>query len=113
MGRDTRWRCCAEFFSLFPVCLYLAFVLVEVRYFFGGSALVQATTGLTYAEYARRGFFQLFDVAVLVLPLLLLAHWLMAQRGPEAERVFRVLAGVQILMLAMQPGSAPMLCRKL
>jgi hypothetical protein len=86
--------------------LFLAFVLVQVRYFFGGSALVQATTGLTYAEYARRGFFQLFDVAVLVLPLLLLAHWLMAQRGPEGERVFRVLAGVQIVSLFVVMASA-------
>jgi hypothetical protein len=43
--------------------LFLAFVAVQVRYFFGGSALVQATTGLTYAEYARRGFFELVTVA--------------------------------------------------
>jgi len=86
--------------------LFLAFVLVQVRYFFGGSALVQATTGLTYAQYARHGFFQLFDVAVLMLPLLLLVHWLMAQRGPEGERVFRVLAGVQIVLLFVVMASA-------
>jgi len=86
--------------------LFLAFVLVQVRYFFGGSTLVQATTGLTYAEYARRGFFQLFGVAVLVLPLLLLLHWLMAQRGPGGERVFRVLAWVQIVLLFVVMASA-------
>jgi hypothetical protein len=86
--------------------LFLAFVVVQIRFFFGGAALVQATTGLTYAEYARRGFFQLFDVAVLVLPLLLLVHWLMAQRGPEGEWVFRVLAAVQILLLFVIMTSA-------
>ena len=86
--------------------LFLGFVLVQIRYFFGGAALVQATTGLTYAEYARRGFFQLFDVATLVLPLLLLVHWLMAQRGPEGERVFRILAAVQILLLFVIMTSA-------
>jgi len=86
--------------------LFLAFVVVQIRYFFGGAALVQATTGLTYAEYARRGFFQLFDVAVLVLPLLLVVHWLMAQRGPEGERVFRVPAAVQILLLFVIMTSA-------
>jgi hypothetical protein len=86
--------------------LFLAFVLVQVRYFFGGSTLVQATTGLTYAEYARRGFFELLGVAVLVLPLLLLLHWLMAQRSPKGERVFRVLAGVQILLLFVVMASA-------
>ncbi len=86
--------------------LFLAFVVVQVRYFFGGSALVQATTGLTYAEYARRGFFELVAVAALVLPLLLLLHWLIVQRGPKGERVFGVLAGVQILLLFVIMASA-------
>jgi hypothetical protein len=86
--------------------LFLAFVLVQVRYFFGGSALVQATTGLTYAEYARGGFFELLAVAALLLPLLLLLHWLIARRGPKGERVFRVLAGVQILLLLVIMASA-------
>jgi hypothetical protein len=86
--------------------LFLAFVLVQVRYFFGGSALVQATTGLTYAEYARGGFFELVAVAALLLPLLLLIHWLIARSGPQGERVFRVLAGVQILLLFVIMASA-------
>jgi hypothetical protein len=86
--------------------LFLAFVLVQVRYFFGGSALVQATTGLTYAEYARRGFFELVAVVALLLPLLLLMHWLIARSGPEGERVFRVLAGAQILLLFVIMASA-------
>jgi hypothetical protein len=86
--------------------LFLAFVLVQVRYFFGGSALVQATTGLTYAEYARGGFFELVAVATLLLPILLLIHWLIARSGPKGERVFRVLAGVQILLLFVIIASA-------
>jgi len=86
--------------------LFLAFVLVQVRYFFGGSALVQATTGLTYSEYARGGFFELVAVAALLLPLLLLMHWLIARSGPKGERVFRVLAGVQILLLFVIMASA-------
>ena len=67
--------------------LFLVFVAVQVRYFFGGSALVQATTGLTYADYARRGFFELVTVATLVLPLLLLTHWLLPSdaRGRQVE----------------------------
>lgn len=79
--------------------LFLVFVVVQFRYFFGGAALVQATTGLTYSEYARRGFFELLTVAALALPLLLLMHWLLAKNDPSAERVFRVLAGLQILLL--------------
>jgi hypothetical protein len=43
--------------------LFLAFVLVQFRYLFGGAELVRVSTSLTYAEYARRGFFELhFEV---------------------------------------------------
>ncbi|MCA1558389.1 MAG: DUF4173 domain-containing protein, partial [Acidobacteria bacterium] len=86
--------------------LFLAFVTVQIRYFFGGSALVQATTGLTYAEYARRGFFELVWVAGLVLPLLLISHWLLRKENPVHERIFRVLAGAQVALLFVIMASA-------
>jgi len=79
--------------------LFLAFVVVQVRYFFGGSALVHATTGLTYSEYARRGFFELLAVAALVLPLLLFTAWLLRPDDAVAQRCFRWLAGIQIGLL--------------
>ena len=77
--------------------LFLAFVLVQFRYFFGGSALVEASAGMTYAEYARRGFFELVGVTALVLPLLLLLHWLQ----PAENRLFRWLAGSMIALLCV------------
>jgi hypothetical protein len=79
--------------------LFLAFVIVQIRYFFGGAALVQTTTTLTYAEYARRGFFELVTVAALVLPLLLGAHWLLRKENSLHERIFRALAGAQLVLL--------------
>ena len=51
--------------------LFLAFVLVQLRFLFGGRELVEQRVGLTYADYARHGFFELVIVAVLVLPLIL------------------------------------------
>ncbi len=78
--------------------LFLCFVLVQVRYFFGGQAHVLATVGLTAADYARRGFFELVTVAALVLPLLLLADWLLRKETPRTEALFRVLAGIQVLL---------------
>ena len=51
--------------------LFLAFVLVQLRYLFGGAHLVQVRAHLTYAQYARHGFFELVAVSLLVLPLLL------------------------------------------
>lgn len=79
--------------------LFLAFVVVQIRYFFGGAALVHGTTGLTYAEYARSGFFELLAVAALLLPFLLLVHWLVPRDNAKAQAWFRGLAGAQILLL--------------
>jgi hypothetical protein len=45
--------------------LFTAFVIVQFRYFFGGAAnIINNPSGLTYAEYARRGFGELVFVAV-------------------------------------------------
>jgi hypothetical protein len=79
---------------------------VQIRYLFGGAAVVAQTAGMTYAEYARRGFFELVWVAMLVLPLLLAAHWLLRKERPAHERVFRVLAGGLLSMLCVVLASA-------
>jgi hypothetical protein len=49
------------------VVLFLAFVGVQVTVLFGGRDHVLRTTGLTYAEYARSGYWQLLATAVLTL----------------------------------------------
>ena len=86
--------------------LFLAFVLVQLRFFFGGAHLVQVTAGLTYAQYARGGFFELVAVAALVLPLLLAFHWLFRADGPGGTRLFRALAGLQVGLLFVIMASA-------
>ena len=50
--------------------LFIAFIIIQVRYLFGGEANI-TETGYTYAEYARRGFGELVAVAVLSLGLYL------------------------------------------
>ncbi|MDX6694194.1 MAG: hypothetical protein QOF02_1797 [Blastocatellia bacterium] len=86
--------------------LFLSFVGVQVRYFFGGARMVQVSSALTYAEYARRGFFELVWVTALVLPILLAAHWLLRKENPSHERVFRLLAGMQVALLFVIMASA-------
>ncbi len=82
--------------------LFLAFVGIQFRYLFGGASLVEVTAGLTYAEYARRGFFELVMVAGLVLPLLWGAQWIMERSGDRrGERIFRALAVVQLLLVGI------------
>jgi len=51
--------------------LFGVFVLTQLGWFFGGEHFLRETTGLTAAEYARRGFFQMVWVVVLVVPILL------------------------------------------
>lgn len=50
--------------------LFLLFVSIQFRYLFGGQANI-TSTGYTYSEYARRGFFELVTVAVISLLLYL------------------------------------------
>ena len=49
--------------------LFSAFVAFQFRYFFGGQVTLEAQ-GLTYAEYARRGFAELVVVSVISFFLL-------------------------------------------
>jgi hypothetical protein len=86
--------------------LFVAFVLVQFRYLFGGAGLVEVTPGLTYAEYARRGFFELVAVALLSLPLLLAADGLLERRTRRDDVVFRTLAGLHIALVFAVMASA-------
>lgn len=86
--------------------LFLAFVAVQVRYFFGGSARVHAVTGLTFSEYARRGFYELLAAAALLLPFLLVVHWLLRPDDAWAQRWFKWLAVIQIALLFVIMASA-------
>jgi hypothetical protein len=79
--------------------LFLGFVIVQIPYLFGGMDLVQNTPDFKLADYARRGFGELVTVAALVLPILLVSHWLLRKDKPVNEKIYRVLAGIQILLL--------------
>src|ERR687888_201052 len=86
--------------------LFLAFVAVQFRYLFGGRSLVESRVHLTYAEYARHGFFELVVVAALVLPLLLLADWVLRRSDRRGDRAFRVFAGLLLALLLVVMASA-------
>jgi hypothetical protein len=75
------------------VALFAAFVAVQVAILFGGSRHVLGTDGLTFADYARGGFWQLLVVTGLTLAVLAgAARW--APRDTRTDRVLiRVLLG--------------------
>lgn len=82
--------------------LFLAFVLIQITYLFGGVDTIEATGGLTRAEYYRQGFFQLVVVAALVTALILVVDW--AHRGadrPPERSVVAVSATLVVLTLVM------------
>jgi cytochrome bd-type quinol oxidase subunit 2 len=62
---------------------------------------VEVTAGLTYAEYARQGFFELVATATLVLPILLIADWAVA---PGTERSRTVLRGTALVLVVLLVG---------
>lgn len=78
--------------------LFLGFVLVQARYLFGGSAVVQSQAHLTYAQYARHGFFELVVVSVLVLPVLLAANALARDRKRLVRGLSGVLVGLELVV---------------
>ena len=85
--------------------LFLIFVVVQFRYLFGGGAWVEVTPDLTYAEYARAGFFQLIAAVALAIPWLLATHALLSD-SPRARTVYRGFAGVHLLLLLVIVASA-------
>ncbi|WP_214111109.1 DUF4153 domain-containing protein [Acrocarpospora catenulata] len=77
--------------------LFAAFVTVQITVLFGGNSRVLETAGLTYAEYARSGFFELVTVSFFVLGVVAVGWALLEPRG-ELDR--RILAGLLGLLCA-------------
>jgi hypothetical protein len=84
------------------VLLFAAFVAVQLAVLFGGSRHVLETDGLTYADYARGGFWQLLVVTGLTLAVLAgAARW--APRTTRTDRILvrAVLGALAVLTLVI------------
>jgi hypothetical protein len=86
--------------------LFLLFVAVQLGTFFGGDALVRRELGLTYAEYAREGFFQLVAATALAVPLLLAADWLLRGASRRVRGAARALSLALVCLLLVVVASA-------
>jgi len=76
--------------------LFIVFVIIQVRYLFGGNANI-SETGYTYAEYARKGFGELVAVAVLSLVLYLVLSTITKANSRGAKFGFTALS---VLLMA-------------
>jgi hypothetical protein len=85
--------------------LFLVFAGFQVAYLFIGGASSPAP-GFSYAEYARRGFFELLLASVLTLVLVMaLARWT-RRETPLAEAAFRLGASVMVALTLVMVASA-------
>ncbi len=74
------------------VVLYGLFAIAQVMASSGGDERIQATTGLTYAEYARTGFFQLLWCAAITMAILLGLRAMARPGGGRQQRVVRIIS---------------------
>jgi hypothetical protein len=80
--------------------LFAAFVTVQFVALFGGDDYVQRTAGLTYAEYARSGFWQLSTVTILTLAVIAVVLRLAARDSAQDRLWLRILlSAVAVLSL--------------
>lgn len=88
------------------VAVFCAFVFVQLRTLFGGQEHVMVTDGLTNAEYARQGFWQLLAVTALTLLVIAVAVG-KAPRISTADRLaLRILVGALCLLSLVVVASA-------
>jgi hypothetical protein len=84
------------------VLLFIAFVIIQFQYFFGGQANI-SIEGYTYSEYARKGFGELVTVAFFSLLLLLGLGTITHRETENQRRMFSILGvglvGLVIVML--------------
>ena len=80
------------------VALFAGFVVLQLAYLFGGRDTM-TVAGLTYAEYARRGFFELVAVAVLAGMLVVALDLVVAVRGRAQLVASLALLGLTAVVL--------------
>lgn len=103
------WARTAEWAGLLVVVdvLFAVFVAIQFAVFFGGRTHVLTQAGLTYAQYARSGFWQLLGATAIAGSVLGFA-WLALPRPapPRHRRLFRGLAWLLLALLGVVLVSA-------
>ena len=73
--------------------LYAVFILIQSSYLYTGVATWRLPEGYTYAEYARRGFFEMIAVTGINM-LLILISLPQGEAAPEKKKTVRIFATV-------------------
>ena len=78
------------------VLLFGFFVMIQFAYFFAGEEAI--LEGVTYSDYARRGFFELLAVSALVLGLMLVLDHLTIRKNQAQQIIFLSLSVVKVVL---------------
>lgn len=81
------------------VALLALYLTTQAQALFGGADHLLAAVGLTPAEYARRGFFEMVVASGIVVATLVLAEWLLREDEAERRR-FGMIGGVLVFEVA-------------
>ncbi len=82
------------------LALLATYLATQVRVLFGGAEFLRATQGLTVAEYAREGFFQLIVASGVVLITLVVAEWLLPTDDRDGLRHYRRVSSMLLALVS-------------
>lgn len=85
--------------------LFLIFILVQMTYLFGGEKNI-IVHGFTYAQYARRGFFELITVAVISFLIIFIMEKYVFRKDKNHTLQYKTLSGVLIILVILIMVSA-------
>ncbi|MBP7114327.1 MAG: DUF4173 domain-containing protein [Candidatus Peribacteraceae bacterium] len=86
--------------------LFLAFILIQLVYLFGGAENI-TSQGFTYAEYARKGFFELIIVAVFsFLILWKIEQSILRKEAVRHSGIFKIFSGILVCEVLLIMASA-------
>lgn len=88
------------------IIVYVGFILIQFRYLFGGSIDQVLPVKYTYAEYARRGFFELVAVTLINFTILLIGLVFQPNASQWGRWLVRFLQTLLILCTAVMLVSA-------
>ncbi|MGP3947794.1 DUF4153 domain-containing protein [Streptomyces sp. 7N604] len=86
--------------------LFAAFIAVQLAVLFGGYDKVLSETGLTYAQYARQGFWQLLWATLLTLVVIAVALRLAPRGGQRDRTLVRAVLGTLCALTLVVVASA-------
>jgi hypothetical protein len=85
--------------------LFLGFIIIQFCYFFAGETNI-TLEGFTYAEYARRGFFELVAVSIISFGLYYTLNTVTKRSERKVKHIFSVLGTVLMLQVGCMLLSA-------